>query len=332
MAEISDLIARPPTFDYRTLADPFQGYMQGRDMRSQIAAQEALKQGVPRNPDGSPNYGALADQIAKSGNLGAFKTAVDLNSAEADRAWQRKYQGGMLDIARQQATRREEPEEIRKLRAAGMEPTSPEGRKALFPRTDTPISATDKKAIFEAEDAVPQLQGTIENLSRALDLNEKTFVGMGAGARGTIGANLPDWLVPDALADKKSAVATQEWSKIMGPEALQVMANSLKGATTDFELRKFIEMLGDPATDPNVRKSVIERMKKLAERRLELQNARMKDLRGGTYFGGPVRPATPQAPPAEVIAQAKAAIAAGAPREAVIQRLKENYGITGPAL
>jgi len=62
----------------------------------------------------------------------------------------------------------------------------------------------------------------------------------------------------------------------------------------------------------------------------------MKDLRGGTYFGGPARsaatPAAPQVAPADVIAQAKAAIAAGAPREAVIQRLKEQYGITGPAL
>lgn len=103
MVEISDLIARPPGIDYRQFADPFQGYMQGRDMRSQMAAQDALKQGVPRNPDGSRNYGALADQIAKSGNLGAFKSAVDLANAEADRSLERTYKLGTLDIARKKA-------------------------------------------------------------------------------------------------------------------------------------------------------------------------------------------------------------------------------------
>jgi hypothetical protein len=83
---------------------------------------------------------------------------------------------------------------------------------------------------------------------------------------------------------------TAEWSKIMGPEALQAMAGTLKGATTDFELRKFMEMLGDPATPAPVRKGVIERMKRLTERKLELEQARINDLRGGSYFkenGGP---------------------------------------------
>jgi hypothetical protein len=68
------------------------------------------------------------------------------------------------------------------------------------------------------------------------------------------------------------------------------MAGTLKGATTDFELRKFMEMLGDPATPAPVRKGVIERMKRLTERKLELEQARINDLRGGSYFkenGGP---------------------------------------------
>lgn len=177
-----------------------------------------------------------------------------------------------------QSSRYEEPAQVKTLRAAGIDPASPEGRKALFPRTDTPISATDKKAIFQAEDAIPAVQGTIENLNRALELNDKTFSGFGAGVRGDIASKLPSSIAP------KGAMETAEWSKIMGPEALTAMANTLKGATTDFELKKYMEMLGDPSTPATIRKGVIERMKRLAERKLEIDQARVNDLRGGSYF------------------------------------------------
>lgn len=183
-----------------------------------------------------------------------------------------------------QSSRYEEPAQIKTLRAAGIDPASPEGRKALFPRTDTPISATDKRAIFKAEDEIPAIQGTIENLNRALELNDKTFSGFGAGIRGDIASKLPSSIAPTG------AMETAEWSKIMGPEALQSMASTLKGATTDFELKKFIEMLGDPSTPALIRKSIIERMKRLSERKLEIEQSRVNDLRGGSYFkdgGGP---------------------------------------------
>lgn len=220
-------------------------------------------------------------KLFQSGDIEGGLSLAKLADAQAQRDWTRTYQSGMLDIARQQLARRDEPEDIRKIRAAGMDPNSPEGRKALFPRTDTPISATDKKAIFEAEDAVPQLQGTVENLSRAIELNDKTFSGYTAGLRGDIGTKLPGG---GFVVDENAALATAEWSKIMGPEALNQMASTLKGATTDFELRKFIEMLGDPGTPPQVRKGVIQRMKLLAERKLQVQGARVKDLREGSYF------------------------------------------------
>jgi hypothetical protein len=288
---------------YEALLAGESGYKGMQDIQQQRAMSRARQEASGALSSGGDTRSALAKLLGAGDIQGANALA---NFGNQD--FERQYKQGMLKIAQQGAERREEPENVRTLRAAGVDPRSPQGQKMLFPRTDTPVSATDKKAIFEAEDAVPQLQGTIENLNRAIELNGQTFSGMGAGVRGTIGANLPDLMVPDILADKKGAVATQEWSKIMGPEALQAMASTLKGATTDFELRKFIEMLGDPATDPNVRKGVIERMKKLAERKLELQQGRVRDLRGGNYFkpqggaqpdaappqGGPVRVNSPQ--------------------------------------
>lgn len=243
-----------------------RGYLAQRDMQAaRLDAQNALM-------DGGDTRGALARLIGAGDVQGANALANFGNQA-----LDQQYKAGMLDIARQNV----KPESVKTAEAAGLRPGTPEFTKAVFPKTDTPISATDKKAIFEAEDALPQLQGTKEALARAREINDKTFTGYTAGIRGDIGTKLPGG---GMLVDKDSARATSEWQKIMGPEALQAMANTLKGATTDFELRKFIEMLGDPSTDPKIRKSVIERLERLTDRKIELQNARVKDLRGGGYF------------------------------------------------
>lgn len=304
----------------------YKGYEFGAgiaDRRRKENARTALQQLMASG--GTPDLERASMEMLAAGDTDTGIALARLADARANNAFDRTYKTGMLDLQRQAATRREEPEDIRKLRAAGVNPNSPEGRKALFPKTDTPISATDKKAVMEAEDVIPQVQGTIENLNRALDLNNSTFSGMGAGARGTIGANLPDWLVPDAFADKKGALVTQEWQKIMGPEALKAMSETLKGATTDFELRKFNEMLADPATDPKVREGVIKRMLTLAQRKMEIQQRRVKELRSGEYYKptGPTNATSPDAA-SDPVSQARAAIAKGAPRDAVIQRLRQN--------
>lgn len=162
---------------------------------------------------------------------------------------------------------------------------------------DEALTAGDRKVINEAEDDLPNIQGTREALKRASELNSQTFSGAGAGMRAKVGTNLPDWMVPDVIADKKTADATSEWQKIMGPEALQVMANTLKGATTDFELRKFIEMLADPTTKPEIRASIIKRMDTLAARKEELANRRINEIRGGTYYKKPAQAGGGQAAP-----------------------------------
>ena len=234
----------------------------------------------------------VATRLIRAGDMQGGMALATLANTQSQQDWTKTYQGGMLGIAQKQSERREEPENVRTLRAAGIDPNSPEGRKALFPRTDTPISATDKKVIIDAEDELPQLQGTKEALLRAKELNSKTFTGLTAGLRGTIATKVPGG---GAVFDKNAGLATEEWSKIMGPEALQQMANTLKGATTDFELRTFIGMLADPSTDPKVREKVIERMEKLTDRKLEIQQSRVKNLRGGDYFkpgGGAPQPQT----------------------------------------
>ena len=199
------------------------------------------------------------------------------------------------------------------------------------------LQAADKKAIYEAEDDIPVLQGTIEALDRALELNEKAFTGYTAGGRAAIGSNLPDGAVPDWISPKAGADATREFSQIMSKEAIASMSASLKGATTDFELRKFEKILSDPTTPTEIRKRTIERMKMLAERKLKINQARIDELKAGTYYQ-PDAPAAGQPPadegnsletiegdvdPQSAIDQANEAISSGADPEAVKQRLRD---------
>jgi len=282
---------------YVAPANPLQALMmgvQGYDRGRKAATDEEIRIGrgeaMQALQSGGDMRGALARLIGV-GDIPGANAIANFGNQTADQA----YKTGMLEVARQNASRQEVPPQLKLLQATGINPASPEGKKALFPRTDTPISATDKKAIFEAEDALPQLQGTKDALNRAMELNSKTFKGAGAGVRAFIGSKLPDMMVPDVIADKRTADATAEWQNIMGPEALNQMANTLKGATTDFELRKFMELLADPSTPPDVRAGVIKRMQVLTDRKLELANARIKDLRGGEYFrpgGGQAAPTT----------------------------------------
>lgn len=295
MATDNPFYVAPPNV-LQALLMGVQGFDAGRSRARSADMDAARKEAQDAILSGGDTRGALA-RLLGVGDVQGANAIANFGNQSLDQ----QYKMGMLDIARQNANRQETPAQLKVLQAAGIDPSSPEGRKALFPRTDTPISATDKKAIFEAEDATPQLQGTVEALNRALELNPKTFTGWTAGVRGAIGTKMPGG---GALVDKNSALATEEWSKIMGPEALQTMASTLKGATTDFELRKFIEMLGDPSTAPNIRESIIKRMKTLAERKLQINEGRLKDLRGGTYFqpgggssGAPAAPPPPRGGP-----------------------------------
>lgn len=165
----------------------------------------------------------------------------------------------------------------------GLTPDSPAYQSFVLtgkmPREDAqPLTATDKKALWSAEDEIPMLDNTLSSLERAKDLNKKTFTGVTAGARGYLGTAVPGG---GFLVDQEAAKATSEFGKLMSMEAIQSMAQSLKGATTDSELARFVEILADPATDPEIRERTIDRMSELARRVKEVKANRVSELRGG---------------------------------------------------
>lgn len=163
-----------------------------------------------------------------------------------------------------------------------MKPEDP--KYAFAPTKAARMTVAEKKEVFDSEDELTNLAQTGEILKRAADINSKTFQGVGAGARAWAGAKLPDSVVPDFVADPETAKNTNEWQNLMGGEAIKTMANTLKGATTDFELGKFVEMLADPETPIDTRASIIARMQQLAIKKNKMLRERVNELRGGDFF------------------------------------------------
>lgn len=147
-----------------------------------------------------------------------------------------------------------------------------------FPREDAQeLTATDKKAMWAAEDEIPSLDNTIESLDLAKKLNDKTYTGWTAGLRGRLGTNAPGGSM---IFDEQTSKDTLEFNKLMSMEAIQAMASTLKGATTDSELARFVDILADPTTPADIRGRTIDRMKQLAERHRQVKTSRIDSIRG----------------------------------------------------
>jgi len=203
-----------------------------------------------------------------------------------------------------------------------------------MPREDQqPLTAHDKKAIIEADDKVMASQNVLSLLDEAMRLNPKAHTGFLAGTRAMLGNNLPDWLVPDAIASPESAAATTNFENISIAGALSQLRTTFGAAPTEGERKILLELQGAINQPVKVREDILRRAYVLAEKRMKEQQGIADGLRGGTFYkqGGGVKPPTATGPaatsapaPAAVLSEARAAIQRGAPREAVLQRLRDN--------
>jgi hypothetical protein len=260
--------------------------------RTEAARKEAFAN--INNPDGTVDFQKAIMGLTRAGDVEGAARISQLAGAAEDRRFRQSTDARDFAYRQQESLRSQsnfdktltqrdkEPESVRAVRASGIDPASPEGRKVLFPKTDSPISAADKKTINAAEDELPNVDATIDALKIAKDLNSKTFTGWTAGARGAIGTSgLPG---ANMLVDKDAALATREWGQVMSAEAIKTMADTLKGATTDFELKKFEAMMADPSVPPKIRGDMIDRMIKLADKQKGIKTRRIEELRSGTYY------------------------------------------------
>lgn len=179
----------------------------------------------------------------------------------------------------------------------GMSPDDPRFQSFIltgkFPREDAqPLTATDKKAILEADEMVSAAQGAIPLIDRAMELNSKAYAGPFAGTRGYLGS----------FVGAEGANETVELDNVITEQALSQMKAIFGGNPTEGERAILLEIAGASSMPPDVRQKVFERAKAAVERRLNLYSTRASELRGGDFYkaggGAPGQPASaPQQQP-----------------------------------
>lgn len=171
--------------------------------------------------------------------------------------------------------------ETRKAQAAqlGIQAGSPQYQSFVLtgrmPREDQqPLSATDKKAIMEADEAALGSQTAIKALNDAKELSKKAYTGPTAGARGYVGG----------LVGMDSGVATSELSNVVMTNALGQLKSIFGAAPTEGERKILLEIQGSVNQPDAVRQKIYDRAIALAERRGQFNKQRADELRGGTFY------------------------------------------------
>lgn len=227
-------------------------------------------------------------------------------------------------------------------RQYGIDPNSAEGQRFILtgtlPTSDKGVTAGDREAIRDADDAVMQGQNTIGILDQALKMSPNAYEGAGSGLRALVMSQFGD----------KAANTTREFDNLIKEQALGQLKAIFGAAPTEGERTILLEIQGSSNQPRAVRENILRRARALVERRIAYNQDRAAELRGGTYYrpratpeasvvqppvGNPVAPEQPMpaanggAPASpEVSADIQAArdaIAKGAPRDKVIKRLQD---------
>ncbi|MFQ6186361.1 hypothetical protein ACLMJV_31225 [Sinorhizobium meliloti] len=154
-----------------------------------------------------------------------------------------------------------------------------------FPREDAQsLTATDKKAILEADEMVAANENALKALETAKDLSGEANAGWFAGTRASIGNNLPDWMVPDFVSSPESSEATTNFDNAVIGQALTSLKTIFGGNPTEGERKILLDLQGSSSLPEGVRGQILDRAIEMANRRLEFNRERAASLRGGDYY------------------------------------------------
>ena len=171
----------------------------------------------------------------------------------------------------------------------GLDPNSDAGRSYILtgkmPREDQQaLTATDKKAILEADDMIGTNRAVLQALDEAAKLNPKANQGWFAGTRAAIGNNLPDLAVPDFISSPESSEATTNLDNAVVGQALTQLKAVFGGNPTEGERKILLDLQGSSSKPAAVRGEIFARARRAAESRLKMNEERANALRGGTFY------------------------------------------------
>jgi hypothetical protein len=188
------------------------------------------------------------------------------------------------------------PEERAQLAAQyGIDPNSDAGKAFILtgklPREDQQLlTATDKKAILEADDKLSKNKAVISSLDEAIKINNpaagepKPYEGATAGARTWLGNNVWDYAMPDMLASPDRAAATSNLDNAVIASALTQLKEVFGGNPTEGERAILLDLQGASNKPAKVRADIFNRAKAMAQKRLEFNTREAEQLRGGTFY------------------------------------------------
>jgi hypothetical protein len=224
------------------------------------AAQEGLK--VPPNFTRDPNV------------PGGF---IPSPGGPADPAYQERVKAAADKTIQEQIREREKAVTDR-----GLDPKEPGMRQFILsgklPREDQQLlTATDKKAILEADEHVQTNMGAIDSLKRAKELSVKALGGPLAGERG----------YATSLFGSESGKATTELTTEITQNSVSQLKAIFGGNPTEGERKILLDIQGSVNQPDAVRQEIYSRAIVLAERRLKFNQQRADELRGGTFYKPP---------------------------------------------
>lgn len=297
--------ATVPQADFSTLGNLQKTFLAARREGNRDRALADIDANNPQS------LATLGVKLLQAGDTQGGFAAAQLARQNSNDDFERQYKTGMLGVAQQNAARRDTTidQQVEQRRAAaaklGLDPSNPAYNSFVLtgkmPREDqAPLTATDKKAILDADEAVLQNEAAIKALSEAKKLSPQANSGYFASARATLGNNLPDIMVPDRVSSPESSAATANYENLVLGQALSSLKSIFGAAPTEGERKILIDLQASVGKPDNVRQDILARAQALAEKRLEFNKQRAGELRGGTFYkpqggqraapqGGPVR-------------------------------------------
>jgi hypothetical protein len=144
-----------------------------------------------------------------------------------------------------------------------------------MPREDAqPLSASDKKAIQDADESIGTTENTIGMLKKAKELSKTAYAGPAAAWRGWGGS----------LVGAPGAADTTELDNVLTTQAVGQLKQIFGGNPTEGERKVLLDIQASSSQPDEVRQRVYDRAIGLAEKRLEFQRQKSNELRGQTYY------------------------------------------------
>lgn len=165
------------------------------------------------------------------------------------------------------------------------------------------LTSTDKNAILEADDLVSQNRAAIGLLKQAKQVSPRAYGNPVGNAVSGIGSVFGDQASKD----------TVDLHNIVTGQALASLKTIFGGNPTEGERKILLELQGSGSLPDDVRQKIYDRAIEAAQRRLEFNDQRAGQLRGGSFYKPNNAPAAPapaaQAPQYAPPAQQQAPVA-----------------------